>query len=422
MEKITMDDIIADIEELLEKKQAQHQQKSSILEDTELRELLTEDINPLMEQLKLLSLADINLVGVESPRPIIGPIITIIKRSIRKTTFWLYQPLFQRITAFNELLKDILIKTASTLDSDLYGNDRKLALIDRRVNEHLYGIQQSINGLKEGLTAEVVVLRREMEGYKAESALLRAKLTDALSRQVTAQVSFPEGQELPVLAPSEMSGLESFYFNFEQQFRGSEEVITERLKMYMEDIQDAHDRCGGYILDMGCGRGEFLTLCKKMGLPGKGVDLNQVMACRCHERGLDVSYGDGIAYVRSLPDNSLCAFTAFQVIEHLSYELIWELLSAVLLKLKPGGIILLETVNPDSFVPFKNFFVDPTHVKPLPSILLKFSMEAVGFRETSVKLSSPFDPKFMLKGEDENTRKLNDLLFGHIDYSVTGRK
>ncbi len=422
VDQIQLDDILKEVDTLWQEKQIQHNQAISLLGEIQIRELLTEDLRPQMEQMADLALSDINLVGVESTKPIIGPLLTIIKRAIRKSTFWLYQPLFQRISGFHGILQTIVHSTTAVIDDDLYATERKLALLDRHVGQSFASVSDRLSNMEEGVLVEMARLREEIEGYKSEASLLRAKLSEALQGQSTLKTSSEEQEGLGSVTKSDISGPAASYFTFEQQFRGSEETIRTRLLGYMEDIQEAYRSCGGYALDMGCGRGELLDLCKEMEIPAKGVDSNQGMIRHCLDKGLDVTYCDGIEYVQSLPDNSLCAFMAIQVVEHIPYDGIWSLLSLVLLKLKPGGIILLETVNPDSFVPFKNFYVDPTHVQPIPAITLRFALESVGFKDAQIKLSSPFDPKFMLQGEDGNTKKLNDLLFGHIDYSVMGRK
>jgi O-antigen chain-terminating methyltransferase len=138
------------------------------------------------------------------------------------------------------------------------------------------------------------------------------------------------------------------------------------------------------------------------------------------QKGLQVEKADGLSLLNSISDESLCALTAFQVVEHLTPDQIWQFVQTALIKLKPGGVIILETVNPDSLFALKNFYLDLSHQKPVASPTLQFLLEAAGFKEVKVKFSSSVPEEIQLKGHDEATNKINDLLFGYQDYAVLG--
>jgi FkbM family methyltransferase len=158
------------------------------------------------------------------------------------------------------------------------------------------------------------------------------------------------------------------YFEFERVFRGSESVISERQRRYLPIIGQRMP-----VLDIGCGRGEFLELLRSAGLEASGVDVDPVMVARSRSKGLDVVEGDGVAHLEGLPDNSLGVVFAAQVIEHLPYERLLTLLRAAQAKLRPGGMLVLETVNPHSQFALRHFWVDPTHKHPLyPEVVLTF--------------------------------------------------
>lgn len=422
-DKMTIDNILQDIDRLLKKKKQQKESVKSIIARIGIRNPLEDDFNQYAEKLTLLGDVNVDKVNVKSPRPVLGSVVTAIKRLIRKSTYWLYQPLFLQINEFNSVLIDTLRLLTHTIDTDLYDVDTKLEQLLSELQQRLDEYSGSFEGIKSNLTAyldEMQILRRDFEASRAESALMRAKL--ALVMQELKNPSVTKNPSKVESIVNEVTSMESSYFHFEAQFRGSLDLVRERQTAYLQDIKKAYDSCGGFVLDMGCGRGEFLELCRDMGIEAKGNDLNEVMIEKCREKNLDVVYGDGLAYLRSLPNESLCAFTAFQVVEHIPFDLVWELLQLIILKLKPGGVIVLETINPDSLVPLKNFYVDPTHEKPIPSITLRFALEAAGFKNVDIRLSAPFDQRFLLTGDDENTRKLNDLLFGYSDYAVVGWK
>jgi len=166
------------------------------------------------------------------------------------------------------------------------------------------------------------------------------------------------------------------YRFFEDVFRGSEDRVRELLAPYVELVRDYAP-----VLDVGCGRGEFLDLLTAAGIEARGVDSDAGMAARATARGLDVTVADGVEYLRGLADESLGAITAFQVIEHLPTPLLEQFLLVARRKLRPGGLLIVETVNPHAGHALKTFWVDPTHQQPLfPEVVLTL-VRGAGFRE-----------------------------------------
>ncbi len=146
------------------------------------------------------------------------------------------------------------------------------------------------------------------------------------------------------------------YRGFEEIFRGSEEFIRERQRVYV-DVLDGRQP----VLDVGCGRGEFLELLRAAGIPAKGIDIDRGMVDRCRAKGLDVEHADAVEYVAALPNESLGGIFAAQVIEHLQYEHLVSLFRLGREKLQPDAVMIAETVNPHSIQAFKTFWLDPTH-------------------------------------------------------------
>lgn len=424
-----------------------------------------------LEQIADLATVDVRRIPVHSLRPFWGPIITFFKRAVRKSTYWLYQPLFQRITGFNMAVINLLYKIILSLEE--VAKDTKYSLLEesweslrtrldereKRQDEMNQRLSSKIEALekfskycedklKEALAGvsddkaelqrevievkqrvqdmfrEFTSLRRLVEDYRAEAAFLRAKLALALHYKCTG--SWPTSKEKGLeQIPQLFEGLNSddttwLYHAFEQQFRGPEKLIKERQHAYLPDVKKAYEVCGGYVLDLGAGRGEFLEICSEAGIPAIGVDLNEAMVNRCQEKGLEVKRADALAYLGTLPDESLSAVTAFQVVEHLEFEEIWRLVQTALVKLKPGGVLILETINPHNLASLMNFYLDFTHKRPIPAPTLRFLLEAVGFRGVEVRFSSPCSEEEKLQGEGEKTKKLNQVLFGPQDYAVLG--
>jgi SAM-dependent methyltransferase len=164
------------------------------------------------------------------------------------------------------------------------------------------------------------------------------------------------------------------YVAFEDVFRLSEDVIRERQRPYVGLLGSRQP-----VLDVGCGRGEFLELLRADGITARGVDLDAGMVARARAKGLDVDEGDGVAHLDGLPDGSLGAVFAAQVVEHLPYERLVAFLRLAHQKLQPGGILIAETVNPHSPGALKNFWLDPTHQHPVfPEVLLTLC-RGIGF-------------------------------------------
>lgn len=159
---------------------------------------------------------------------------------------------------------------------------------------------------------------------------------------------------------------EETYRGFEDVFRGDEALVRRRQELYLGPLGDPD-----WVLDLGCGRGEFLDLLRDNGLRAKGVDLDDAMVARCREKGHEVELSDVREHLRSLDDAGLPAAFAAQLIEHLGAEGLNDFLSLLAHKLQPGGVAILETVNGHMPAALKSFWVDPTHHHPLfPEVTL----------------------------------------------------
>jgi SAM-dependent methyltransferase len=175
------------------------------------------------------------------------------------------------------------------------------------------------------------------------------------------------------------------YVGFEDRFRGSEDQIRERLKDYVPYFDGHHD-----VLDVGCGRGEFLELLREKGIRARGLDVNPEMVEVCKARGLDVTGADAVSYLTALADESLGGFIAVQVIEHLTPAYMIEMLSLAHDKLKPGSRLVLETINPACWVAFfESFIRDLTHEKPVHPDTLQYVLQAGGFSNVEIIYRAP---------------------------------
>jgi O-antigen chain-terminating methyltransferase len=185
---------------------------------------------------------------------------------------------------------------------------------------------------------------------------------------------------------------DTFYRDFEERYRGSRELIKARLGVYVPFITPLTALYQpATAMDLGCGRGEWLELLGENGFDARGVDLDDGMLAACHERGLVAHKADAIQTLRALPDESTALVSAFHVIEHLPFADARLLVQEAMRVLKPGGLLILETPNPENLVVgTSSFYLDPSHVRPLPPDLLGFLAEHAGFRRHSIlRLQEP---------------------------------
>jgi len=178
----------------------------------------------------------------------------------------------------------------------------------------------------------------------------------------------------------------SFYRAFEDKHRGSRGLIKGRLEVYLPFVLPLKNVYPNTpVLDIGCGRGEWLELLRENNISAKGIDYDEGMIKACKALDLNVRKGEGIAYLKKQPKESSVAVSAFHVVEHISFEELRVLVGEAVRVLKPGGLLILETPNPENIkVATENFYLDPTHSKPIPSALLSFLPEFYNYERTKV--------------------------------------
>jgi SAM-dependent methyltransferase len=270
----------------------------------------------------------------------------------------------------------------------------------------------------------LVSLKREVERLQGSSRVA----PDPGSRTPDPGSSHPRDPFAPSLDAYK-------YVGFEDQFRGSREVIRARLESYLPLFDGKQD-----VLDVGCGRGEFLDLLNARGLTARGIDLNHAMVEVCRARGLDVTEVDAVEYLSGLEDRSLGGIFSAQVVEHLQPGYLLRFLELAFHKLRPGGRIVLETLNPACWVAFfESYIRDITHVWPLHPETLKYLVIASGFTRTAIEFRSPVPeqdrlqpvavpagatPAFsdLAEAFNGNVEKLNARIFTYLDYAVIGDK
>ena len=212
----------------------------------------------------------------------------------------------------------------------------------------------------------------------------------------------------------------SFYRAFEERYRGTRELIKSRLRVYLPFVEPFRGICGAdKAVDLGCGRGEWLELLQESGFDAQGVDLDDGMLAACRERELKVHTGDAVAFLKGLPEASQAVVSGFHLAEHIPFADLQVLIAESLHALMPGGLLILETPNPENIVVgTSNFYIDPTHRQPIPSQLLSFLPEYYGFQKVKIlRLQEP------VKLSDGKVPTLFDVLIGvSPDYAVVAQK
>ncbi|MES2262023.1 MAG: methyltransferase domain-containing protein [Pseudomonadota bacterium] len=179
---------------------------------------------------------------------------------------------------------------------------------------------------------------------------------------------------------------ELFYRAFEDRYRGSRELIKSRLAVYTPFLTPLLALgARPAALDLGCGRGEWLELLGEAGFAAHGVDLDEGMLAACRERELDVELTDALGSLRARADASVALVSAFHLVEHIPFDQVQALIAEARRVLQPGGLLILETPNPENLVVgSSSFYMDPSHLRPLPAPLLAFAVDHSGYARHKV--------------------------------------
>ncbi|MCZ8037749.1 MAG: hypothetical protein RLZZ339_2915 [Cyanobacteriota bacterium] len=311
---------------------------------------------------------------------------------------------------------------------------------DRIANQIQEGLQSQIHHLDRELDQKTEQLQEYLESQIKDSneknfqnshylkidLLQQKRLINKFLEATAGSEGGSSSEPAQIFAGELDHSLDAFYFAFEEHFRGSREEINRRLEVYLPRLREAQIAPGdSLILDLGCGRGEWLELLRDNGYRARGIDLNRVVIEQCQSRGLEVLEGDVIAYLQSMPDDSVAVITGFHIIEHLPFEILVKLLNEAFRVLRHRGLVIFETPNPANvLVGSCNFYFDPTHRNPLPSLMTQFLVQYCGFAEVEILNLNPSDGFKADEGNelDELSKQFNQYFYGPMDYAVIGYK
>jgi SAM-dependent methyltransferase len=304
-------------------------------------------------------------------------------------------------------------------------------------------MEQSLASVDE-LFARVRVMQRALDALRREIA----SRPSSSSRQQSDVSAQPPVLSDEPSAPSDQSAIShqqsaistAIYVAFEDQFRGSDDSVRARVREYVPIFHGATD-----VVDLGCGRGEFLAALDGEGIAARGVDTNREMVAIARERGLTAFETDALTYLASVPDESIGGLVAIQVVEHLEPSYLIRVLDTASRKARPGAPIVLETINPACWLAFfSSYLRDFTHIRPVHPETLQYLLRASGFERVEIRYSAPVPDHVKMKAVDlpadvlsssephavaltrvahvvnANAIVLNNLMFTHMDYAAVG--
>ncbi len=293
---------------------------------------------------------------------------------------------------------------------------KKNAHFEEYVEKKIKCFEEDYKRCSEALLQEMNQMRATIDYLKDNIALLKSKAVQ--------DSAVPAQKEEAVQAIDESSNA-SFYMYFENYLRGSRAQIKERLSIYIPYLDNVMAGTSqSPVLDMGCGRGEFLELLKEHDFQGLGIDLNEEMVKKCNEMGLAAKQQEALSFLLEQPDASYGAITAFHLIEHIPFNSLINIVSQIFRVLKPGGLVVFETPNPNNVIVGScSFYMDPTHLKPIPNQLARFMVQSQGFVNVDVLNIHPYDKAFRIDEEgSELAFTFNEMFYGPQDYAVIGYK
>lgn len=320
---------------------------------------------------------------------------------------------------------DGVSRDLAAMQMSLDARQQHLEDADGRMHRLLQDIRRH-DGLADELVAD---FRRETEilrrAGQSDTSLLARMFTD-LSRRLDGQG--PPSAPKPTLQLPSTDGFDlfkdTFYHRLENRWRGAPEEIARRLRVYVPDVKGAWERTDRKpVMDLGCGRGEWLGLLQDHGITAFGIDTNAVQLADAQAAGLDAREGDALQALADQPDNSLSVITAHHLIEHLPFDAVAWITREAGRVLAPGGLLMFETPNTRNvLVGATTFHTDPTHLKPMPEQVMTVLFETAGFDPVEARGLNPHERLTEFLDMPDFNDELAMLMFGPQDLAILGRK
>jgi O-antigen chain-terminating methyltransferase len=298
---------------------------------------------------------------------------------------------------------------------------KQVALLPRHV-ARLEAVQQQLTATQENQQKTASELTEIHDLLKSQASLIASVDTNLMSmKEQVKNASAPAPIKAVNNTVADNHELDHFYKLFEDKFRGDEESIKERVSEHIPLFTALSDSLQKKpIVDIGCGRGEFLSAARDHNLKAIGVDMNKSMVERANDLGFEAYEDDAISYISRQATGSLAGVTGFHIVEHIPFDSLVELFAECHRALALGGVVLFETPNPENIVVGAcNFYMDPSHINPIPPHLLAFALESVGF---DVEIRRIHPVKDVIEHEDPIVKDIMGMVYGPRDYAVVARK
>jgi 2-polyprenyl-3-methyl-5-hydroxy-6-metoxy-1,4-benzoquinol methylase len=363
-------------------------------------------------------------ITTASSKPVVAPVVSRSKRAIRAGLRWYLSGILQQITTF----AGNVARTVALLADRTAATDEKVAEVTATA-ARIEPLEVSVAELR--ATLDDLGRRFSDERVGDRLARLDRAVRDLRERVESGAGATPAAAATHGEARSFTAEKALDYFEFENRFRGSEESVAERQGLYL----DRFAGMPGRVVDLGCGRGEFLGLLRDAGVDSYGVDRHGDMVALCRERGLDVTQSDSIEHLSSLEPGSLGGVFCAQMIEHLEMPDVPRFFELAASAIAPAGRLVVETINPQCLFVFASaFYVDLGHSRPLHPLTLTFLARTAGFSSAEVEFLNPVPPDFrpakleadglgeVIDRINDNFRRIDDVLFGPQDYAVVAQR
>ena len=310
-------------------------------------------------------------------------------------------------------LEERLARVQSEVAARVGALEERLAGVQCALEERLGDLRTSLPAVEAAAGRQVDALAPRLQEIAQRLAVLQRRAGVG-----TAPATVPAGPPAAAAAPAPDMAGDAFYAAFEDSFRGTREDIRNRQTAHLRLLSDQGPAVVELpVVDVGCGRGEWLELLRDQGIAAVGVDLNRIFLAENRARGLEVVEADALAYLRALPDRSARAVSGFHIIEHLPFDVLQALLAESLRVLAEGGLALFETPNPENLITAAHkFYYDPTHRHPIPPEIAAFLLRERGFRDVAILRLHPNQEP----AREEAPPALRELLYGPQDYAVLG--
>jgi len=337
--------------------------------------------------------------------------------------FLTQQSIVQTQKKLKEEIKELDKNIRQDIQEEIKKLEQEIIIKEKNLQEEIEKLSISFNLHKEWINKEIKLYLEDIKLAQKTVYNSKQSITKLLNRLETLSVNNVNSISLKNIKEEKEQLFNDLYLSFENYFRGDEEKIKQRQKVYLPFIKESLEE-DDLVIDIGCGRGEWLSLLQENNIKAKGVELNKLAVEILHKKGLDVVNKDALSFLSSLKDNSIGAISAFHLVEHLEFFDLVEFLQEVYRVLKKGGILILETPNPENIlVGSCSFYVDPTHKNPIPSQTLEFLVKHQGFKKVKIQKLNPLKaPVFPNIENAEDINLLIARLATEQDYAVIGYK